>query len=183
MIRNVCVYCSSSNYLEASYYDVARKLGRLMAQKAYGLVYGGGNIGLMGVIAKTVHEHEGYVFGVIPQALKNKEGVAYELADEMVITESMRDRKALMYEKSLAFITLPGGIGTLEEFLETLTLKHLGYHDHPLILVNTNGFYDSLLELLEQYREEKFLGNGYQSLFTVVDSAEDAVAQLDRYFS
>ncbi len=183
MTRNVCVYCSSSNTLEASYYDEARKLGRLMAANQYGLVYGGGQIGLMGVLAEAVHEHDGYVYGVIPHALKNKEGVAYELADEMVITDTMRERKGIMFEQSEAFITLPGGIGTLEELIETLTLKHLGYHNHPLIIVNTNGFFDSLMALLEQYREEKFLGATYRTLFDVVDTVEEAIALLDKHFA
>ena len=131
MTKNICVYCSSSNLLDDVYYEEARTLGRLMATNGFGLVYGGGNVGLMGVLAKAVHQYNGHVFGVIPHALKNKEGVAYEIADELVITDSMRERKALMYENAHAFIALPGGIGTLEELTETLTLKQLGYHNQP----------------------------------------------------
>ena len=115
MIKNICVYCSSRNLLDELYRAEARALGRLMVKGGYGLVYGGGNVGLMGILAKEVHLHQGHVFGVIPRALKNREGIAYEIADELVITETMRERKAIMFEQSQAFITLPGGMGTLEE--------------------------------------------------------------------
>lgn len=178
MIKNICVYCSSSNYLEDLYYEDARTLGRLMAEQDYGLVYGGGNVGLMGVLAKTVHEHDGYVFGVIPRQLKNREGVAYEVADDLIITETMRERKAIMYEKADAFITLPGGLGTLEELLETLTLKQLGYHSMPMIIVNVNGFYNSLIDMLNQFQKERFVGSALDSLFDLVDSSEEALRVL-----
>lgn len=178
MIKNVCVYCSSSNFLEERYYEEARVLGRLIAASDLGLIYGGGNIGLMGVLAREVHEHGGYVVGVIPHALKNREGVAYELADEMVITHSMRERKAIMIEKADAFIVLPGGIGTLEEMMETMTLKHLGYHRDPMVIINTNGFYDALLGLLAQFNEQKFLSDSYQELFHVVQDAPSAIELL-----
>ena len=178
MIKNICVYCSSSNYLEDLYYKEARTLGRLMAKQRLGLVYGGGNVGIMGVLAKTVHEHDGYVFGVIPRQLQNREGVAYEVADDLVITETMRERKAIMFDKADAFITLPGGLGTLEEFLETLTLKQLGYHHLPIVLVNTNGFYDTLLDMIGQFQEERFVGSSVNTLFYLANSAEEALDRL-----
>lgn len=177
--KNICVYCSSSNLLDDIYYLEARLLGQLMAKQGYGLVYGGGNVGLMGVIAKSVHENNGYVYGVIPQALKEREGVAYEIADELIVTDSLRERKYLMFEKSQAFITLPGGIGTLEELLETLTLKQLGYHNAPMVIVNTNGFYDALLTLLDQFLEKRFVKPSFPNLFTVVDNVEAAMAHVD----
>lgn len=173
--NNICVYCSSSNLLDDIYYLEARLLGQLMAKQGYGLVYGGGNVGLMGVIAKSVHENDGFVYGVIPQALKEREGVAYEIADELIVTDSLRERKYLMFEKSQAFITLPGGIGTLEELLETLTLKQLGYHKAPMVIVNTNGFYNALLTLLDQFLEKRFVNSAFPELFTVVDSVGEAL--------
>lgn len=180
MINNICVYCSSYNDLEECYYQEARTLGRLIAENKYGLVYGGGNVGLMGVLARTVHENNGFVYGVIPWALKNREGIAYDVADELVVTETMRERKAIMYEQSQAFITLPGGLGTLEELMETLTLRQLGYHDHPIIIVNTNKFYDPLLSLFEHFNAEGVVRSSYKSLFQVVDSAEEAITWLNR---
>ncbi len=174
--NNICVYCSSSNELDDIYYAEARRLGQLMAAERYGLVYGGGNVGMMGVIAKAVHEHDGFVYGVIPRALKNREGVAYDIADELVVTTSLRERKALMFEKSQAFITLAGGIGTLEELMETLTLKQLGYHNAPMVIVNTAGFYDSLLALLSEYLEKRFVKSTFPQLFTVVDDVDAAMA-------
>ncbi len=183
MTNNICVYCSSSNILEEIYYEEARTLGRLMAVRGFGLVYGGGNVGLMGALAKSVHLHHGHVFGVIPRALKNREGVAYEIADELVITDSMRERKAIMYENSSAFIALPGGIGTLEEFTETLTLKQLGYHRLPIVIVNTNDFYTPLLELFKHYHRERFVHDAYKSLFFVANSAQEALSILQDHIS
>ena len=181
MIKNICVYCSSRNLLDELYTEEARSLGRLMASGGYGLVYGGGNVGLMGILAKEVHLNDGYVFGVIPRALKNREGIAYEIADELVITETMRERKAIMFEQAQAFITLPGGMGTLEELMETLTLKQLGYHQRPIVVVNTNGFYDPLLTLLNHLHEQRFVSATYTSLFHVVDSSTEAIALINQF--
>ncbi len=180
--KNICVYCSSSNLLDDIYYLEARLLGQLMAAQGYGLVYGGGNVRLMGVIAKAVHDNDGYVYGVIPQALKEREGVAYEIADELIVTPSLRERKALMYEKSQAFITLPGGIGTLEELMETLTLKQLGYHQAPMVIVNTNGFYNSLFALLNEFLEKRFVKSSFPELFTVVDNVGEAMDYITSEF-
>ncbi len=176
--KNICVYCASSNSMDASYYKEARNLGKIMAEQAFGLVYGGGNVGLMGELAKSVHEHNGHVYGIIPRSLKNREGIAYEIADELVITESMSERKRLMFERSEAFITLAGGIGTLEELLETLTLKQLGYHAYPMVIVNTNGFYNPLFDMLNRFLEERAVKPSYTSLFEVVETAEEAIAHI-----
>lgn len=176
--KNICVYCASSNSMDASFYTEARTLGKLMAEEAFGLVYGGGNVGLMGELAKSVHEHNGHVYGVIPRSLKEREGIAYEIADELVITESMSERKRLMFERSQAFITLAGGIGTLEELMETLTLKQLGYHSHPMVIVNTNGFYDTLFDMLNHLLEQRAVRPSYTSLFEVVETAEEAISYI-----
>jgi len=173
--NNICVYCSSSNALDNIYYAEAQRLGELMAGGNYGLVYGGGNVGMMGVIAKAAHEHDGFVYGVIPQGLKDREGVAYDIADELVVTTSLRERKAIMFEKSQAFITLAGGIGTLEELMETLTLKQLGYHNAPMVLVNTAGFYNSLLAMLDEFHDKRFVKSTFPQLFNVVDNVDEAM--------
>ena len=129
MEKSICVYCSSSDHISETYVPVAQTTGRLITERGYTLIYGGGNVGLMGVLARSVHECGGRVFGVIPEALKAIEGVAYDLADELVVTRTMQERKAIMFTKANAFLVLPGGFGTLEEFMEVLTLKQLRYHN------------------------------------------------------
>ncbi len=179
MIKNVCVYCSSSNLLDEHYYEEARQLGRGLAARGLRLVYGGGNVGIMGVLAREVHIHHGFVYGVIPRALKNREGVAYDIADELVVTESLRERKGIMYDRSDAFIALPGGLGTLEELMEVLTLKQLNYHKRPIIIVNNEGFYDPLLLLFEHFKEQRFVRESYKDLYHVVGSVDETLAYLD----
>jgi len=153
---NICVYCSSSNRIDAVYPDVAQQLGRALGERGHALVYGGGNVGLMGVLARTLHEEGGHVVGVIPEKLKAKEGIAYGVADELIVTDTMRERKRVMYKRGDGFAVLPGGYGTLEEFLEVLTLKQLDYHQRPIALINTNGFFDPLLAFFEQLYDEQF---------------------------
>lgn len=181
MVRNVTVYCASSNAIDDRYADVAQELGQLLAQKGLTLVYGGGQVGLMGILARAVHDHGGTVFGVIPEALKEREGVAYEVADELVITKTMQERKRILFTRADAFIVLPGGFGTLEEFMEVLTLKQLGYHDKALTLVNTGGYYDPLLELFEHFFRERFAHERYRSLYAVVSRPEEALEYIESY--
>jgi hypothetical protein len=152
----VCVYCSSSDDIDDAYPPVAEALGRGIAKRGHRLVYGGGRVGLMGVVARAVHDEGGRVVGVIPEKLKAREGIAYDVADEMIVTETMAERKEEMYTRAEAFVVLPGGYGTLEEFLEVLTLRQLGYHDRPIALVNTNGFYDALLRFFTQLYDDRF---------------------------
>jgi uncharacterized protein (TIGR00730 family) len=178
MIKNICVYCSSSNRLDERFYEEARQLGRSLAKGGYRLVYGGGNVGLMGVLAREVHAHKGFVYGVIPRALKNREGVAYEIADELIVTDSLRERKGIMYDRADAFIALPGGLGTLEELMEVLTLKQLGYHQRPIIVINSEGFYDPLIQLFEHFREHQFVRAAYTNLFYLASSVTDAMEYL-----
>ena len=175
MIRHVGVYCASSNHIGEKYFAVAAETGRLLAERGHTLVYGGGNVGLMGTVARAVHEHGGEVFGVIPEALRQVEGVAYEVADELIITETMQERKRLMFTRAEAFVVLPGGFGTLEEFMEVLTLRQLGYHHKPIALVNTDGFYDPLLDLFEHYYRTGFAKTQYRALYHVAPTPADAL--------
>ena len=175
MIRHVGVYCASSNRIGEKYFAVAAETGRLLAERGLTLVYGGGNVGLMGTVARAVHEHGGEVFGVIPDALRQIEGVAYEVADELIITETMQERKRLMFTRAEAFLVLPGGFGTLEEFMEVLTLRQLGYHHKPIALVNTDGFYDPLLDLFEHYYRTGFARTRYRALYHVAPTPADAL--------
>lgn len=180
-IRNICVYCSSSNAIDGTYFDVAEEAGRLLGAGGYTLVYGGGSVGLMGALARSVHEHGGQVLGVIPEALKAREGVAYEIADRLVTTPTMQKRKAVMYQHAEAFMVLPGGFGTLEEFLEVLTLKQLGYHRRAIAVVNTDGFYDPLLDLFEHFYDERFAPETHRQLYHLADTPEAALHHIEAY--
>lgn len=175
----IAVYCASSNRVLDAYADDAARLGRAMAARGHGLVYGGGAVGLMGVVARAVHEAGGHVFGVIPEALKAREGIAYDLADELVVTDTMAERKRLMFTRADAFAVLPGGIGTLEEFFEVFTLRALGYHGKPIVLVNTDGFYDDLLAFLDRLRRDGFVHLHDAWPFVVAATPEEALDVLE----
>lgn len=181
MIKHVTVYCSSSNNISRKYFETADEMGRLLAQRGYTLVYGGGQVGLMGELARSVHQLGGTVWGVIPEALKDREGVAYEVADELIITQTMQERKRILFTRADAFAVLPGGFGTLEEFMEVLTLKQLGYHNKPIALVNTDGFYDPLLSLFDHFFTEEFASSRYRSLYFVADEPADALEYIEKY--
>lgn len=132
----------------------------------------------MGVLAKAVHENGGKVIGVIPRALLAS-GLAYRQANELIVTETLRERKAAMEERSDAFVALPGGIGTLEELLEIITLKQLGYHAKPIVILNTNGFFDPLLAQLERCIAQKFVGPELRNLYFVASSVEEALRYME----
>ena len=178
-MSSICVYCSSSNAIAETYPPVAEALGRTLAQRGHDLLYGGGAVGLMGVTARAAHEAGGTVTGVIPAKLQSREGIAYD-ADELIVTDTMRERKRIMYERADAFAVLPGGYGTLEEFMEVLTLKQLGYHDHPIALVNVDGFFETLLSFFGELEEGRFARAPVTDLVHVVPSAEAALDRLER---
>jgi uncharacterized protein (TIGR00730 family) len=175
---SICVYCSSSDAIAEAYPPVAEALGRGIARRGHELLYGGGAVGLMGVMAEAAHDAGGRVTGVIPAKLQNREGIAYD-ADELIVTDTMRKRKRIMYQQADAFAVLPGGYGTLEEFMEVLTLKQLGYHDHPIALINMDGFFDTLLSFFEELRDEAFARAAVTDLVSVVDSAEAALDRIE----
>jgi cytokinin riboside 5'-monophosphate phosphoribohydrolase len=162
------------------YFESARELGKQIALRGDTMLFGGGLLGLMGATAQSVHDNNGKVIGVIPKAL-NIPGVVYESCDQLIVTEGLRERKAAMDSKSDAFIALPGGYGTLEEVLEIITLKQLGYHNKPVILLNTNGFYQHLLALFDQFFEERFAKSDCKQLYQVVNNASEALASIDHY--
>jgi hypothetical protein len=177
----VCVYCSSSDRIDGAYPPVAEALGRGLAERGYALVYGGGSVGLMGVVARAVHAGGGHVVGVIPEKLKAVEGIAYEVADEMIVTDTMSARKQAMMRRADAFAVLPGGLGTLEELMEVLTLRLLGYHDRPITLVNTGGFYDDLLAFFDRLYDEHFARARVTELVHVAPTPEAALGYLDTF--
>ncbi len=180
MPKSICVFCSSSNHVGEVYFENARKVGEIIAKRGDTLVYGGGDVGLMGALARSVHEHGGRVVGIIPEALRLPE-VAYELSDELIVTRDMRERKALMDEKSDAIITLPGGFGTLEEVIEMITMKQLFYHDKPIVLLNINRFYDPLAALFEHFFQEKFAREVYRELYHLSPTVAETFDYIDNY--
>ncbi|MBX7258751.1 MAG: TIGR00730 family Rossman fold protein [Candidatus Hydrogenedentes bacterium] len=180
MNGSVCVYCSSSDAVPEVYFEAARSFGAALAQSGRALVYGGGKIGLMGVLARAVHEHGGKVIGVIPEALREME-LAYTGADELIITADLRERKAAMESRACAFVALPGGYGTLEEMIEVLTLKQLHFHAKPIVMINTAGFYQPLLSMFEQLYEQRFAKPETRQLYHVAGNAEDALTYINHY--
>lgn len=178
--QTICVYSSSSTAIDELYFETAAQLGQLIASRGDELLYGGGMIGLMGAIAEAVRENGGKVIGVIPKAL-DRPGIVYENCDELIITEGMRERKAIMDARSDAFIALPGGYGTLEELLEIITLKQLKYHNKPIVILNVNHFYDPLLAQFDTIVQQRFAKPESQDLYRVTDSITEALQYIDSY--
>lgn len=174
--KRLCVFCGSSQGANAVYADAAKQAGAELARRGIELVYGGGNIGLMGVLADAVLAAGGHVIGVIPQALMAKE-VGHRGLPDMRIVKTMHERKALMAELSDGFIALPGGIGTFEEFFEIVTWAQLGLHSRPCALLNVNGFYDPLLRFVNHAIEEGFAKPKHRELIAVESNFS---ALLDR---
>lgn len=179
-MRNICVFGASSSRIDQKYIDCAADLGRLLAENGFGLVFGGGRVGLMGAVAKSVHAHGGHITGVIPEKL-NQPGIAYEECDELIVTSTMHERKAAMEGMSSGFVVLPGGYGTLEELLEVLTLLQLGYFSAPVVLLNVDGYYDSLVSQLRACVDARFTHPAYLNLFRCAATAKEAMAYLLNY--
>jgi uncharacterized protein (TIGR00730 family) len=150
-INALCVYCGSSTGTDPVFVKTAQDFGRILAQNGIHLVYGGGSIGLMGAIASSVIEHGGHVTGVIPEFLTVAER-PQRLAQELIVTRDMHERKRTMFERADAFVALPGGLGTLEELVEQMTWAQLGRHKKPILVANVNGFWDPLLALIAHMR-------------------------------
>jgi hypothetical protein len=173
-VRNICVYCGSGLGNKPVYAEAARTLGRSIAEHGLGLVYGGGSLGLMGELARATLEAGGRVTGIIPAFLSEREQMLHDV-DELVVTEDMHQRKMLMFQKSDAFVALPGGIGTLEELVEQLTWSQLGQHQKPVILANIDGFWTPFLTLLDHMRADAFIRENLEVRYEIVDRAEDIV--------
>jgi len=155
MEKNLCVYCASGLELDPKYYAAGEALGRGLAERGWGLVYGGGQAGVMGSVALTAKAAGGRVVGVIPDFMVERE-LAYRDADELIVVNSMRERRRIMEERSAVFVVLPGGFGTLEELIEILVGRMLNRHDKPLIFVNQDGFYDELIAFFDKLVRERF---------------------------
>jgi uncharacterized protein (TIGR00730 family) len=155
-IKTVCVYCGSGPGTNPSFIESAIALGKTLAENKVGLVYGGGSVGLMGAVATSVLKHGGIVTGIIPEFLTKRENMLNG-AQELIVTHDMHERKRLMFERSDAFVALPGGIGTLEELVEQLTWQQLGRHSKPILLANIDNFWEPLLELIAHMRSTAFI--------------------------
>jgi len=181
-MKNICVFCSASNGLDENYYTEAKKMGKLLAESNFNLVYGGSSLGIMGEISKTVKENGGKIIGVIPEKLneicKHSDSNIY---DEYYITKGMRERKAKMDALSDGLIVLPGGFGTLEEVSEMIVQKILGYNNKPIVFLNTNHFYDNLFEFFEQIILEKFAQTKVSYYYYLAQTPEEVIGYLKTY--
>ena len=179
-IKSICVFCASSESVDNNYKKIAKELGREIGKKGIDLVYGGASIGLMGCIARGAHEEKGNVIGVLPQFFRSKD-IEYHDADELIVTKDMRERKAKMDERSDAFIVLPGGIGTLEEAMEILSMRQLNLTDKPLVFINSNGFYDNLNKTFDVMIEQKFAKENIRKMFAMTPDPITALEYILNY--
>ncbi len=177
-MKRVAVFCGSRHGTEEAYVQASRDLGKLMVRRGLGLVYGGGDVGLMGVIADTVMDRGGEVIGVIPESLRARE-VAHEGLTELHVVDSMHERKRLMYSLADAMIALPGGIGTFDELFEALTWNQLGIHRKPCGLLNVEGYYDPLVAMIRRAGDKRFVP-GPDELIAVAGEAAELVDELER---
>ncbi len=180
LTRSICVFCSSSDAVDVAYLRAAEQLGEAIGRRGHSLVYGGTNVGLMRALALVARRRGAHVTGVVPAVFKEK-GIAWEEADELVITADLRERKADMERRADAFVALPGGFGTLEELAEILVLKQLRFHAKPVVLLNTNGFYDPLLAFFQRLYDDGFSKPEYKSLYFVTSDPVAALEHIETY--
>lgn len=178
--KKVCVFCSSSDTLDKSYYDDAHILGKLLAQAGFDLVYGGSNVGTMYTIAKSAKANGAKIYGVMPEKLYGF-GVYSDECDEFFLTKDMRERKAKLDEISDAVIAMAGGFGTLDETAEILVQKQLGYNNKPIVFLNTNGFYNDLDKFFDRIMDQSFAKDTAKDLYYFAPTPKDAVNYLLKY--
>ncbi|MGF0536620.1 TIGR00730 family Rossman fold protein [Agrobacterium sp. ES01] len=178
--RSICVYCGSQPGRGDIYMNAGRALGRAIAENGFRLVYGGGTKGIMGAVASGVLSAGGNVTGIIPEFLVDMEATRHSLGqlDELIVTKDMHERKHAMFERADAFVTLPGGIGTLEEIVEIMTWAQLGRHGKPMVFANVGGFWDPMLELIRHMQEQGFIHTAHLVQPLVIDQVEDIVPQI-----
>jgi uncharacterized protein (TIGR00730 family) len=177
-LRHVCVYCGSSPGEDPAFAKAAEDLGRLLAEAGLGLVYGGGDVGLMGTTARSVLRHGGHVTGIIPEFLRRRENMLDD-AQETIVVPDMHTRKQLMFDRSDAFVALPGGVGTLEELVEQMTWSQLGRHTKPILLLDLNGFWRPLIDLLTHMRLHGFIRPGLELNYGVAEKVEDLIPMME----
>lgn len=178
-VNSVAVFCSSSDAVAREHFERAERLGELIAEQNWSLIFGGASVGLMGAMAKAAKRAGGHIVGVLPEFLV-KRGASEE-CDELIMTKDLMTRKALISEKSDVFIALPGSIGTLEELVEQMALKGLKQHSKPIVLVNPDGYWNPQLDMLQKMVEQKFLKEEMLGLLTIVGDVEDIPIALASY--
>lgn len=176
--KSICVYCASSRVCDPVYRDVARRLGALLAERGYSIIYGGGAVGSMGALADGAVSRGGQVTGVLPKFMVELEW-GHQKLTELRIVEDMRARKHMMLSESHGLVTLPGGSGTLEELFEAITLKRLGLYVHPIVLVNTRDYFDPLIRFLEHAVAERFMDARHLRMWQVVAAPEEVPEALE----
>ena len=174
--KSVCLFCGSSDRSDPAYTLAAQQFGALTAQAGWRLVYGGGGVGLMGASARAAHDAGGRVLGVMPGFLRSRERLFDEV--ETLVVTSMHERKTIMYDQSDAFVVAPGGVGTLEEVIEVLSWKRLDLHSKPVIFLNINGFWDTLLAAIETGIAQKMTPESFREGYAVVETVEEAIALM-----
>ncbi len=182
---NICVFGASSSIIDKSYIEQVESLGRKMAKRGHGLVYGAGASGLMGAVARGVYEQKGEIVGVVPDFFEDEDmgvdGMIFKNCTELIKTDTMRERKRIMEERADAFVIVPGGIGTFEEFFEIFTLKQLERHNKAIAIFNVNGYYDAMLNMLDTAVEEKFLREACRLLYKVFDNDDEVLDYIEGY--
>ena len=179
---NICLYGASSSAIAKAYVNPTEELGAKIAERGHTLIYGGGAAGLMGAAARGAYSRGGEIIGVVPSFL-NVDGILFDNCTELIFTETMRERKALMEQKSDAFIMTPGGVGTFDEFFEILTLKQLGRHSKPIAVFNVNGYFDSLIAQLENAVHKQFMNPEIFELFISTDRVDRLIDYLENSVS
>jgi uncharacterized protein (TIGR00730 family) len=179
-MKRLCVFCGSSMGNDPAYAAAATEVGKLLAERGIELVYGGGNVGLMGMVARSALEHGGDVIGIIPRSIFDKE-VGNPGVTELFVVNSMHERKTMMATLSDGFIALPGGYGTLEEFIEVTTWSQLGFHEKPCILLNINQYYEKLIDLVDHFVGEGFVKANMRELILSADTPTELMHVLDHY--
>jgi uncharacterized protein (TIGR00730 family) len=176
-IKSICVYCGSGPGTDPAFIEAARQFGRILAENRIRLVYGGGSGGLMGALAESVLDHGGFVIGVIPEFLTEREHMLLR-AQELIVTRDLHERKRIMFERADAFVALPGGVGTLEELVEQLTWAQLGRHKKPILIASIERFWDPLCTLLDHMEKLQFIRAGLTVNLLVAERVEDILPKL-----
>ncbi len=177
---NICVFAASSNFVDDKYKNAARDLGVEMAKRGHSLVFGAGEWGLMGACAHGVADAGGKVIGVTPKFF-DVDGIVYHDCDELIYTETMRERKAIMEDLAEAYVVAPGGIGTYEEFYEVLTLKQLGVHGRAIVIFNVDGYYDKMLEMMKHSETEGFMVGATNRIYEVMTDVNEILDYIENY--
>lgn len=179
---NICVYGAASSEIDRSFVEAGEDLGRKMVERGHSLVFGGGRNGMMGAVARGVCEKDGEVLGISPSFfVENNAEVSFKNCTNFIHTETMRERKKLLEEKSDAFIISPGGIGTFDEFFEILTLKQLGRHNKAIVIYNINNYFDYMLKMMKVCIEQKFITEDCVELYKVTNTAEETLDYIENY--